>query len=381
MTLEQYLRTATKGLYGRKKLEVKTEIEGNIKELALEYQIAGLTQTQAISQAILDFGEARDLNAGMVKVHTMPKMMKAVLLAGLLSSVALVGVSSSLAEILTSSVGPYPTCPQEFYHETKIGDCSNEAAWMRLSDFANDVTKAGGAFTPTKLGFTVKFPDDHEIPISLFETSDLNIYEGQATIKGDVQFQKNQETWVNVTHVIDRIANQSTLPITLEGWGNPVLRVGKTTLKLITGTEPLAAFYTYAHSIISDVFRSTKTLGSFGFISPSLTTKSGALIATLNNFKHQISVNDKPGTIYAVLTQNNDKLTTISIAPVAADGTITLWLENSRVNFVDTLEKLDPHKSTVDSPAVLIKLSGRLDAKAPKLEVVVPAITKSSTKF
>jgi hypothetical protein len=381
MTLEQYLRTATKGLYGRKKLEVKTEIEGNIKELALEYQIAGFSESEAISQAILDFGEARDLNAGMVKVHTMPKMIKAVLLAGLLSSVALVGVSSSLAEILTSSVGPYPTCPAVFYDYTKIGDCSSESAWMRLSDFATDVTKSGGTFTPTTLGFAVKFPDDHEIPISLFETSDLDIDKGQATVKGDVQFQKDQETWVNVTHVIDRIANISTLPVTLEGWENPVLHVGKTTLKLITGTEPLAAFYTYAHGIFGNLTRSTKSLGNFIFASPSLIVKSDPILSTLSYFKHQVSVNAKPGTIYAVLTKNYDNLITISISPVAVNGTLTLWLNTSIVNFVDNLEKLDPRLKIVDSPAVLVKLSGRLDTKAPKLEVVVPAVTKSKTKF
>ncbi len=381
MTLETYLKTATKGLYGRKKLEVKTEIEGNIKELALEYQIAGLSEQQAISQAILDFGEARVLNTGMVKVHTMPKMIKAVLLAGLLSSVALVGVSSSLAEILTSSVGPYPTCPEVFYDYTKIGDCSSESAWMRLSDFANDVTKAGGAFAPSKLGFIVKFPDDQEISVSLFETSDIDVGNGRGIVKGDVQFQKNQETWVNVTHIIDRISEKSMLTVTLEGWENPVLHIGKTTLKLITGTEPLAAFYTYAHGVFGSFFRDTKSLGNFAFASPTLTAKSDPILSTLSYFKHQVSVNAKPGTIYAALTKNYDNLITVSISPVAANGTLTLWLNTSIVNFVDTLEKLDPHKSTVDSPAVLVKLSGRLDTKAPKLEVVVPAVTKSKTKF
>jgi hypothetical protein len=383
MTLDTYLKTATKGLYGRKKLEVKTEIEGNIKELALEYQIAGLTQTQAISQAIWDFGEARDLNAGMVKVHTMPKMIKAVLLAGLLSSVALVGVSSSLAEILTSSIGPYPTCPEVFYPTTKIGDCSPESAWMRLSDFASDVTKAGGGFALTKIGFIVQFPDDQEIAVPLIETPDVDISNGLATSKGDVQFQKDQETWVNVTEVINKIAEKSMLQVTLEGWENPSLHVGKTTLKLVTGTEPLTAFYTYVYGVMRQMFRESdhKNLLSFTFVSPILTAKSDPILSTLNRFKHQISVNDEPGTIYAVLTKNYDRLTSISIAPMASDGTLTLWLEHSRVNFVDTLEKLDPYQQIIDPPAVLVKLSGRLDTRAPKMEIVVPAMTKSVAKF
>ncbi len=382
MTLETYLKAATKGLYGRKKLEVKTEIEGNIKELALEYQISGWSEQQAILQAILDFGEARVLNAEMVKVHTMPKIIKAVLLAGLISSVALVGISSSLAEILTSSVGPYPTCPQVFYPTTKVGDCSPESAWMRLSDFATDVTKAGGEFAPTKIGFIVKFPDDQEIAVPLIETPDVDINNGLGNSKGDVQFQKDQETWVSVTEVINKIAEKSTLRVTLEGWENPNLHVGKTTLKLVTGTEPLTAFYTYVYGVMRQMFRESdhKNLLKFTFVSPVLTAKSDPILSTLNHFKHQISVNDKPGTIYAVLTKNYDRLTSISIAPVAADGTITIWLEHSRVNFVDTLEKLDPYQRLVDPPAVLVKLSGRLDTKAPKLEVVVPALTKSIAK-
>ena len=35
-----------------------------------------MSESEAISKVILEFGEARVLNAGMVKVHTMPKMIK-----------------------------------------------------------------------------------------------------------------------------------------------------------------------------------------------------------------------------------------------------------------------------------------------------------------
>ncbi len=381
MTLETYLKTATKGLYGRKKLEVKTEIEGNIKELALEYQIAGLSEQQAISQAILDFGEARVLNAGMLTVHTMPKIFKAVLLAGLLSSVALVGVSSSLAEILTSSVGPYPTCPEDLTGFS--GFCSSSAAWMKLSDFAADVTKAGAIFTRNKTSFTVTFPNDQAIVVPFKALPDSTI--GSATtVKGDIYFEKSNESWISLTYAIFfQIAQKSKLNVTLEGWENLKLHVGETTLKIVTENDVNRAFEIYANSVLMDVFRRglEKQFSLFHFNPPVIGTQTRPKNALFANFKHQISVSDKPGTIYAVLTQDENNLVSLSIAPVASDGTITLWLENSRVNFVDTLEKLDPHLRIVESPAVLVKLSGRLDTKAPKLEVVVPAITKSSAKF
>ena len=302
---------------------------------------------------------------------------------GLISSFALVHFSSSLAEILTSSVGPYPTCPQVFYPTTKIGDCSPEAAWMRLSDFATDVTKAGGEFVPTKIGFIVKFPGDQETPVSLIEDADLDLDNYQGTVKGDVQFQKNTETWVNLTEVINKIAEKSTLPVTLEGWENPSLQVGQTTLKLVTEGQTQAAFYAYIHGLMRQMFQESdrKNLLSFTYVSPVLTAKSDPILSTLNHFKHQISVNDKPGTIYAVVTKNYERLISISIAPVAADGTLTLWLQHSKVNFVDTLEKLDPYQRMVDPPAVLVKLSGRLDTRAPKMKVVVPANKQSKARF
>lgn len=384
MTLEQYLRNATKGLFGKKKLEVRAEIEGNIREMALEYQIAGMSESEAISRAILEFGEARVLNAEMVKVHTMPKMIKGALLVGLISSVALVGVSSSLAEILTSSVGPYPTCQEIFYKNKGVGACSPEAAWMKLSDFANDVTKAGGIFTTEKTGFIVTFPNDIAIDVPFDPSPDQKISEN-STMKGDVFFEKENESWIDLTRVINSIAENSTLPITLEGWENPKLHVGKTTLQLVTGTDITAAFYTYAFGVMDELQRrgfGVPVQRFFTFNLPVLGSKADLAISNSHKFKHQILVNDKPGTIYAVLTQKDafDDPVSISIAPVALNRTISVWLDSKTVDFVDTLEQMDWHFRTADSPAVLMKLSGRLDFRAPKMEIVVPPTKQSTSK-
>ena len=82
-----------------------------------------------------------------------------------------------------------------------------------------------------------------------------------------------------------------------------------------------------------------------------------------------------------MLTQDNANVTTVSVAPVAADRTIHIGLRHLTVNFVDTLEKIDPHLQVVGSPAVLLKLNGRLDTRAPKMEVVVPANKQSKARF
>jgi hypothetical protein len=393
MTLETYLKTATKGLYGRKKLEVKTEIEGNIKELALEYQIAGLSQTQAISQAILDFGEARDLNAGMVKVHTMPKMIKAVLLAGLLSSVALVGVSSSLAEILTSSVGIYKNCTTDEPHLD--GSCVQPQSWMKLADFTADIGKAGGTFklhtTNSRiLSFSVTFAGDHAIDIAYIRLPEK--FDPEIAQKHDNWFNKDNEIWVNLSYTLEQIARYSFLDITFEGWENPKLHVGKTILNLKTGNDGTLAYYTYFYSAITDIFYPSSVV-TFIIDPPISGVEANRQNRSIRKFKHQIKVNDKPGTIYAVFTQVQSKTNgeldrqpvstgLISIAPVAADETITVWLNEPTLDFVSTLAETEWKLKTPNfSPTALLKLNGRLDSKAPKLEVVVPAVTKSVAKF
>ncbi len=392
MTLETYLKTAIKGLYGRKKLEVRTEIEGNIKELALEYQISGLNQTQALEKAILEFGEARALSAAMVKVHTMPKMIKAIFLAGLISSAALVGVSSSLAEILTSSVGIYKNCTTDEPHFDS--SCVQPQSWMKLADFSADIGKAGGTFklhtaNSRILSFSVTFPGDHAIDIAYNRLPEK--LDPEVAQKHDGWFKKDNEIWVNLSYTLEQIARYSFLDVIFEGWENPKLHVGKTVLNLTTGNDGTVAYYTYFYSAITDIFYPS-SIDTFVIDPPISGVEANRQDRSIRKFKHQLKVNDKPGTIYAVFTQVQSKANSelnrqpvstglISIAPVAADGTITVWLNEPTFEFVSSLAKTEWKLKTPNfSPAALLKLNGRLDSKAPKTEIVIPANPKSIAK-
>ena len=74
--LKAYLKQATSGLIGKKRLEIREELTAHLLERAhkYKYEIAGLTHHDALAKAIEELGDAQIIRAGMIGVHTMPKI-------------------------------------------------------------------------------------------------------------------------------------------------------------------------------------------------------------------------------------------------------------------------------------------------------------------
>jgi hypothetical protein len=74
--LERYLKNATQGLWGKRKLEVREELESHVLERARKHELSGLTREAAISKTLEELGNARAINHKMAEVHTMPKLLR-----------------------------------------------------------------------------------------------------------------------------------------------------------------------------------------------------------------------------------------------------------------------------------------------------------------
>jgi hypothetical protein len=85
LALEQYLNLATRGLWGQKKLEVRRELDGNIREMALEYSIAGLNEHDSIQRALEEFGAPQKVSVGMSKVYTGPAILRNTFLTAIIA--------------------------------------------------------------------------------------------------------------------------------------------------------------------------------------------------------------------------------------------------------------------------------------------------------
>jgi hypothetical protein len=73
--LEKYLRMATRGLWGKRKLEVREELEAHVLERAHKHELLGLTREDAISKSMQELGNARVINQRMMEVYVLSKQL------------------------------------------------------------------------------------------------------------------------------------------------------------------------------------------------------------------------------------------------------------------------------------------------------------------
>jgi hypothetical protein len=73
--LEDYLKTATRGLFGKHKLEVQEELQAHVLERARNHELLGLDREVAISKSIQELGDARVINRHMMGVYVLSKQL------------------------------------------------------------------------------------------------------------------------------------------------------------------------------------------------------------------------------------------------------------------------------------------------------------------
>jgi hypothetical protein len=73
--LERYLKNVTRGLWGKRKLEVREELEAHVLERAHKHELSGLAREDAISKSIQELGNARVINYHMMEVYMLSKQL------------------------------------------------------------------------------------------------------------------------------------------------------------------------------------------------------------------------------------------------------------------------------------------------------------------
>jgi hypothetical protein len=57
--LQRFLQTATRGLWGKHKLEVREELEAHVLERAHKHELLGLAREEAIFKSLAELGRLR----------------------------------------------------------------------------------------------------------------------------------------------------------------------------------------------------------------------------------------------------------------------------------------------------------------------------------
>ncbi|PYE55262.1 permease prefix domain 1-containing protein [Deinococcus yavapaiensis] len=95
--VERYLDDACRGLVGTRRADVRAELYANIVQCALDFRVGGMSESEAVREALREFGCARQANSGLLRVHLLPRVLHWLLLVFALSSIGFGTVSLARA--------------------------------------------------------------------------------------------------------------------------------------------------------------------------------------------------------------------------------------------------------------------------------------------
>ena len=414
MNLETYLKQATRGIWGKRRTDAILELRGNIESRIWTLEHQGKTRAEALEIALNELGDARAVNVGMTQVHTMPNVTRNLLLAGLISSVAAVGWTSSTAQIQTVVPSIPGVCCQLF-------PTIQQPQFVSLNDLKSELEQVNVAVdesmqTPAQINLTAfgawpstiatqtrtlnlhfpEMPDGQTVRIQALPGFSVTA-DGQ-----NPQFVEGEDVFISPESLIQQL-RKTNLPLSLEGWHNPTLRIGQTAVRIGTREVPATAASWYSNILTNGVMKDIPTNDSSNLIFTWNQQLAG--VTTLGKHIYAMRVNDRPGTVYGLLMPFKDvKMISIGLSVKQdpnwvgytlgrvnnagvlqfVDGSakviefaesfkgITDDLDFLRANKHDParLEKLGYGSAKRPAKAMLVRLTGRLDMDTT--QIVVP---------
>jgi hypothetical protein len=104
--LEQFLKSATRGLYGERKLEVREELESHLLERARKHELLGLSREDAISKSLGEFGPAQVIRSGLQRTYSAKPIFSLIWLG--LIFLGFTALPSSEQRLPTLNITPIP---------------------------------------------------------------------------------------------------------------------------------------------------------------------------------------------------------------------------------------------------------------------------------
>lgn len=351
MNLKRYVKLSSRGLFGNCKRLFETELEGNLKELIIEYKMAGFSEEKALEKAIKDFGPAQKISADMMEVYLVPKIVKTSLIASIMAAISISVFTASNAQVEVISSETCITCPKS------LDDAYPGQSWLKISSLATQFRNIGTTVDSFAhgIGLTLHLPENKLVTI--MATHILN-----------------NEYYIDTNDFLDQL-RQTNLPITLNGWHNPILSINKTTLTIGSpsnvSVDPSNFYFTsllYNLKGFQFVEAGLVSYINFGSDAPSKVTPGHK---TMN--AHEIQVNANDEEVFALISWRGKDDLLVDIAP-SKDGKVTMHAQTEKLEFAKSAEQFDQNKLSNKNLVLLLKLTGRIDYKAKNAayKIVVP---------
>ena len=388
--LETYLRRATRGVWGKKRLELIAELRGNIEARIWMLVCQGYAPERALEVALSELGEPRAIAAGLIGVHTMPQIFRSTLALGLFAALSVTLINSSRAQIEVIGGGTFVIKTAK-YRITVTG--ASGTYFLKFSSIKENLESAGITVddTPseslnqsTKVDMVptlrFRFPEsdrDTALQSTPITSNSVNLVDNAVTSTSVSTDLSDESGYIALSEFFYQIRQRSGLPVRVSGWRNPIIEIGATKLQI--GTEKASA--TPREIFVQAAGRAAQN----GF--PQLNAWIGFGIGGWKN-NHAVRLNDPPGTVYAVVTPSPpiSSVQAIDAARVADDGVLYFNAVYKVLEFVKTPLELVKDRANISkrgygsssrpAKALLIRITPDL-----KTSFVLPARVRSGALY
>jgi hypothetical protein len=373
--LERYLRLATWGLPHKKRLEVRSELRGNIEVLAQDYQIQGHSQEQALELALRDFGAPERVCVGMGKVYIMPTIFRNAALMALVATLSISTLNSSTAQVTGTMIWPTPECASK--SSFTIGPhqlaCNTNSFWVHWPSLKPTLEPLGVKVTE----YVSKPMDEKSIAIEFPGATNTVLFkqtELQFMLFEDKSYEHlTDRNYISGHHFFLTLTN-TLLPVTLRGWDNPEVSVGKTTFKLGTKQHVFKGENIYGSVMWDIILKTFPTPALEKFFTESVTQPITKQSADLRQHQIELPQGD-PGSVYVLISREQRHFWESGIyqiqriEPLNQDRTLTFLSRAKDIRFTPDVN-LKPVTPDGNGEAILYRFTGRIDKNS--LEVVPP---------
>lgn|GEM_PF-1295133 len=247
--LEQYLKQATKGLYGKRRARVVRELRGNLLARANEFRAFGSSESQTLEKALDEFGAARAVSRGFYEVYTMPILNKWTAAAGLLGIAAFMSLSATASGVQYTLESPVPVCSLDSTgFKTRL--CALEgSSWLEVDSLVKTLQDSG-LKVRLELEDGISGPESKEKPIRFIQLYFPN-QDRAATVRSLVSngtsndgsifptsFQSGDKLFMGTGDFIEALSNVK-IRLRISSFVNPTLKFEGVTLKLGSESQPI----------------------------------------------------------------------------------------------------------------------------------------------
>jgi hypothetical protein len=379
--LEKYLRQASRGLWGRERQTVRRELESHIRHRANRYEVSGSSEQAAIKLAIADLGEAREISSGMKGVYTMPTTIRAGVLTAAIATFVFMGVQLSTAQVTGTTKFLTADCLEGKLTSFKLGKMELFCdSWfsIQIQSLQAVLEPMGVQFQAGDNSTILRWPEgavsllSHESTITFIDTKG-NAQPPLELVKGYVQ----------ITDFLEGLRS-SGLPVSIDGWDNPAITVGKTKFTLGSAAQPVIG-----SSVYPTLLGLRLNYFFVGFEEgPWFYSQEKGAKPDPKQLTHIIRTTLEPGTIAIVLSRNPGREGTMNglsatlpkhkaafIAPVGPAGSIE-YTSYSRSLAVVNPRDVQVGVRNGHATISVLQFSGEYSNKPTMLEVVKPESIK-----